>query len=172
MSLMKFSTKYNVSRLTNADQPNSPVRLCNRNFCVSSTGCDLICAGATENAMHRLCPRLHVVPFEKASILVPAKSNGRNMACLIQHSLQHSTLGPTANCSTLKSDRIQRFEALLDPYSSLIKTPWPMPIVVATSRHPTKPVRDGFRLAAPLYVAVPDVVQSNAVVSFQVSAGW
>ena len=65
MSLMKFSTKYNVSRLTDADQPNSPVRLCNRNFCVLSTGCDLICASATENSMHRLCPRLHVVPLRK-----------------------------------------------------------------------------------------------------------
>ena len=65
MSLMKFSTKYNVSRLTDADQPNSPVRLCNRNFCVLSTGCDLICASATENAMHRLCPHLHVVPLRK-----------------------------------------------------------------------------------------------------------
>ena len=62
-------------------------------------------------------------------------------------------------------------EALLVPYSSLGKIPWPKPIFVATSKHPNTHVHHGFRLAAPLYVAVPDVAHSRVPVSLQVSAG-
>ena len=57
------------------------------------------------------------------------------------------------------------------PYSSLSKIPWLKPIVVATSIHPNTHVHHGFRLAAPLYVAVPDVAHSGVPVSLQVSAG-
>ena len=76
--------------------------------------------------------------FEKAPLLVPAKSNCRDMACVVQRSWKHSTLGPTAACKALRRDRIQSFEVLLLPYSSLSKIPLSKPVVAATSRHSKK----------------------------------
>ena len=53
--------------MTDADRPDTRVRLRNHNFCVLSTGSFWTCAGSTEHAMHRLCPLQLVVCFEKAS---------------------------------------------------------------------------------------------------------
>ena len=91
------------------------------------------------------------------------------MACVAQRSWKHSTLGLTVACKALRCDRIESFESLLVPYSSLDNTPWPKPVVAANVKTSKKPVQRGICLATPLYVAVPDVEQTDVPVSFQVS---
>ena len=153
--------------------PTPPVRLCNRNCCVLSTGCHLICASASENAMHRLCPHLHLVCLRKRPFwFLPSPMVATWLAW-------YNNPGNTrlwgqlriAALSNLTASSVSKLCSTLTIRSS--KTPWPMPIVVATSRHPKKPVCDGFPSGcAAVRGAVPDVVPSDVVVSFQVSAGW
>ena len=69
--------------MTDADQPDTSVRL--RNCVLSKSSCST-CAGLTENAIYRLCPLQHVVCLRKRPLLVPANSDGRDMACVVQRS--------------------------------------------------------------------------------------
>ena len=122
MTHMRFSTRYCVPRLTDADQPQH-TRDCKRELLCAVDGFVLDLCRFDWASDASLVPTSARCLLEKASFLVPAKANGRDVACVVQASWEHSTLGPTAACKALRRDLIQRFEALLVAYSSLIKIP-------------------------------------------------
>ena len=91
--------------------------------------CRRVRAGLAQIRLSTRCIIVSTSPYrvlEQASLCGSSKSNGRGMACVVQRSWKHSTLGSQMR----PYSDIRSFARSVQPLS---KIPWPKPIIVATS---------------------------------------